>query len=222
MTSSGQSAHEEAGGPNRLAAIESYRKLAAGYDASCWTVEPGRLEAIALLHLREGQTVLDVASGTGKSFVALSWAVGPSGQVIGVEQSPDMARIAQQRIDGMALVNVRQIIAPVEDAVLDSPVDALFFHYTHDVLRTPAALERLFGAARPGARVVVVGFKLPTDWRAIFNPWFRHRARGYLSTFEGAHAPWSGLVRYVLDLKIEHERFLGSGYVAIGTVRSLC
>jgi ubiquinone/menaquinone biosynthesis C-methylase UbiE len=147
--------------------------------------------------------------------------VGPSGRVIGVEQSPDMARIAQQRVDGMALVNVRQIIAPVEEAVLDEPVDALFFHYTHDVLRTPAALDRLFGVARPGARVVVVGFKLPTGWRAIFNPWFRHRAKGYLSTFEGAHAPWSDLVRYVPDLKIERERFLGSGYVATGTVTPL-
>lgn len=81
-----------------------------------------------------------------------------------------MARIAQQRIEGMTLVNVRQFIAPVEEAVLDSPVDALLFRCTHDVLRTPAALERLFGAARPGACVVVVGFKLPTDWRAIFNP----------------------------------------------------
>jgi len=206
--------------PNRAAAIESYRKLAARYDASCWMVEPGRLEAIALLQLHPGQTVLDVASGTGKSFPALAHAVGASGRVIGVEQSPDMARIAQQRIEDLGLANVRQIVAPVEEALIDEPVDALLFHYTHDVLRTPAALVRLFGAARPGARVVLVGFKLPTDWRAVFNPWFRHRARGYLSTFEGIHAPWSHLLRYVPDLKIERERFFGSGYVATGTVAS--
>jgi len=205
-------------GPDRRAAIESYRRLAAGYDASCWAVEPGRLESIELLQLRSGQTVLDVASGTGKSFPILAQAVGPTGRVIGVEQSPDMARIAQQRIDELALKNVRQIVAPVEEASIDGPVDALFFHYTHDVLRTPAALVRVFGAARAGARVVVVGYKLPTDWRALFNPWFRHRAKGYLSTFEGIHAPWSHLLRHVPDLKIECERFLGSGYVATGTV----
>src|SRR5205814_45198 len=102
-------------GPNRLVALESYRKLADGYDASCWTVEAGRLEAIEHLQLRMGQTVLDVASGTGKSFPTLSRVVGPSGHVIGIEQSPDMARIAQQRIKGLALTNVRQIVAPVED-----------------------------------------------------------------------------------------------------------
>lgn len=205
-------------GPDRAGAIESYRRLAAGYDASCWTVEPGRLEAIALLRLAEGQTVLDVASGTGKSFAALSKAVGAAGRVIGVEQSPDMARIAARRIEELRLGNVLQIVAPVEEAPLRGPVDALFFHYTHDVLRTPAALARVLGAARPGARVVVVGFKLPTGWRSLFDPWFRHRAKGYLSTFEGAHAPWSHLLRHVPDLKIERERHLGSGYVAIGSV----
>jgi ubiquinone/menaquinone biosynthesis C-methylase UbiE len=205
-------------GPDRRAALESYRKLAAGYDASCWAVEPGRLEAIALLGLQPGQTVLDVASGTGKSFPALARAVGPAGRVIGIEQSPDMARIGQRRIDELGLANVRQIVAPVEEASIDATIDALLFHYTHDVLRTPAALARVFAAARPGARVVLVGYKLPTDWRALFNPWFRHRARGYLSTFEGIHAPWSHLLRDVPDLQIVAERFLGSGYVATGTV----
>ena len=129
-----------------------------------------------------------------------------------------MACIARQRIKGLALANVRQIVASVEDATLDEPLEALFFHYTHDVLRTPAALARVFSAARPGARVVIVGFKLPTGWRAVFNPWFRHRAKGYLSTFEGAHAPWSHVLRYVPGLKIDRERLIGSGYVATGFV----
>ena len=218
MNSASKTVPETDAGPNRQAAIDSYRRLAAGYDASCWTVEPGRAEAIALLRLREGQTVLDVASGTGKSFPLLAQAVGKSGRVIGIEQSPEMARIGQQRIDTLRLANVRQIVAPVEEAVIDEAVDALLFHYTHDVLRTPAALARVFGAARPGAPVVLVGYKLPTDWRAVFNPWFRHRAKGYLSTFEGIHAPWSHLLRHVPDLKVVEERFLGSGYLAVGSV----
>jgi ubiquinone/menaquinone biosynthesis C-methylase UbiE len=218
MSSAIKTVQETEDGPNRDAAIESYRRLAAGYDATCRTTEPGRMEAIARLGLRSGQTVLDVASGTGKSFSALAQGVGPTGHVIGVEQSPDMARIAQQRIDELELTNERQIVTPVEEASIDEPVDALLFHYTHDVLRTPTELAREFGAARPGARVVVVGYKLPTDWRAVFNPWFRHRAKGYLSTFEGIYEPWSYLLRYVPDLKIERERFLGSGYLATGTV----
>lgn len=206
-----------AGGPDREAALESYRRLAAGYDASCWMVEPTRREAIACLGLQAGQTVLDVASGTGKSFALLSAAVGPSGRVIGVEQSPDMARIAQQRIVEHQLSNATQIVAPVEEAAIPGPIDAVLFHYTHDVLRTPAALDHLFAHVRPGARVVVAGFKLPTGWRAVLNPWFRYRAKGYLSTFEGIHAPWSHLLRFVPDLQVQRERFMGSGYLAIGS-----
>jgi hypothetical protein len=76
----------------------------------------------------------------------------------------------------------------------------------------------VFAAARPGAPVVLVGYKLPSDWRAILNPWFRHRAKGYLSTFDGIHRPWSLLLRHVPDLKLVQERFLGSGYVAVGSV----
>ena len=57
----------------------------------------------------------------------------------------------------------------------------------------------------------------PTDWRAVFNAWFRHRSKGYLSTFEGIYAPWSHLLRYVPDLKVVQERFLGSGYLAVGS-----
>jgi len=207
-----------AGGPDRTAAIESYARLASGYDASCWMIEPGRAEAIELLQLQPDQTVLDVASGTGKSFPLLSNRVGPAGRVIGVEQSPAMARIAQQRIDELQLANVKQVIAPVEEAVIQGPVDALLFHYTHDVLRTPAALENVFSSARDGARGVVVGFKLPTGWRSAFNPWFRYRNREYLSTFEGIHAPWSHLLRHVPEFKIERERFMGSGYLATGRV----
>jgi ubiquinone/menaquinone biosynthesis C-methylase UbiE len=206
-----------AGGPDREAAIESYRHLAAGYDASCWMVEPGRREAIALLQVQPGETVLDVASGTGKSFPLLAQAVGPSGRVIGIEQSPEMARIAEQRIHQLALGNVTQIVSPVEEAGLAHSIDAILFHYTHDVLQTPRALERIFAHTRPGARIVVAGFKLPTDWRSVLNPWFRYRNKGYLSTFEGIHKPWSHLLRYVPDFRVEGERFMGSGYLGRGS-----
>jgi demethylmenaquinone methyltransferase/2-methoxy-6-polyprenyl-1,4-benzoquinol methylase len=129
-----------------------------------------------------------------------------------------MARFAQRRIDDLRLANVRQIVAPVEEAVIDEPVDALLFHYTHDELRNPAALHRAFATARSGSCVVVVGYKLPRGWRSLFNPWFRFRARGYLSTEEGLREPWSHLLRHVPDLAVERERFLGSSYLATGHV----
>lgn len=200
------------GRPDRDFALATYSRLARDYDHSCHRIEPVRRLTIALLALNAGDTVFDVASGTGLSLPLLAGQVGTSGRVVAIEQSPPMAQQGLMR----GLANVEHVVAPVEHATLVWRADALLFHYTHDVLRNPAALARLFAHARPGARVAVAGFKFATGWRALFNPWHRRRAWGYLSTFEGAERPWSHLLAYVPDFTIVAERFLGSGYIGAG------
>ena len=207
------------GKPNPEFALASYKKLAHQYDATCRLIDPVRRKTIELLGLCEGETVIDIASGTGLSLPVLSQAVGPQGRVIAIELCPDMAAIAQHRIEINHLDNVTQIVASMEAASIDISADALLFHYTHDVLRSCAAIERIFRAAKPGARIAIAGLKLPTDWRRIFNPWHRHRAWGYLSTFEGVHAPWDRLLPYVNDFQIHEEIFVGSGYIATARAR---
>ena len=204
----------DSGKPNPEFALMSYKKLAHQYDATCRLIDPVRRKTIELLGLSKGETVIDIASGTGLSLPALSQAVGPQGRVIAVELCPDMAAIAQHRIEVNHLDNVTQIVASMEAASIDDSADALLFHYTHDVLRSSAAVEHIFRAAKPGARIAIAGFKLPTDWRRVFNPWHRYRAWGYLSTFEGLQAPWDRLLPYVNDFQIHAEIFVGSGYIA--------
>jgi ubiquinone/menaquinone biosynthesis C-methylase UbiE len=204
----------DSGKPNPEVALASYKKLARQYDGTCRLIDPVRRKTIELLKLSNGETVIDIASGTGLSLPALSQAVGPKGRVIAIELCPDMAAIAQHRIEVNHLDNVTQIVAAMETASIDGSADALLFHYTHDVLRSGAAIERIFRAAKPGARVAIAGFKLPTDWRRIFNPWHRYRAWGYLSTFEGVLAPWDRLLPYIDDFQIHQEIFIGSGYIA--------
>jgi ubiquinone/menaquinone biosynthesis C-methylase UbiE len=200
------------GPPDRDFALATYAKLARNYDDSCHRVEPVRRLTIALLALKPGDTAFDVASGTGLSLPLLAAQVGASGRVVAIEQSPEMAEQGRRR----GLANVEHVVAPVETAALRCQADAVLFHYTHDVVRNPAALAHLFAHVKPGARVAIAGFKLPTGWRALFNPWHRHRTRGYLSTLEGVRQPWSILAGYVPDLTFVAEPFLGSGYVGAG------
>ncbi|MFP3940678.1 MAG: methyltransferase domain-containing protein, partial [Thermoanaerobaculia bacterium] len=47
-------------------------------------------------HLRPGETVLDLGSGTGKICFIASQVVGPEGRVIGVDMTPDMLEIARR------------------------------------------------------------------------------------------------------------------------------
>lgn len=207
--------------PDRSLAMASYRQLAATYDASCNLIDPIRTKAILLLNLHAGQVVLDVASGTGLSLAMLSHAVGPGGAVLALEQSPEMAAISMERAGRLGLGNVCHVVAPVEEASVERIADAALFCYTHDVLRNPRALRSAIASLRPGATVVVVGYKSATGWRAVFNPWFKRRACGYLSTFEGLGAPWSHLLAHVPNFKIVSEYFLGSGYLGIGSTPSL-
>nr|NIP57366.1 methyltransferase domain-containing protein [Gemmatimonadota bacterium]NIR77756.1 methyltransferase domain-containing protein [Gemmatimonadota bacterium]NIT86292.1 methyltransferase domain-containing protein [Gemmatimonadota bacterium]NIU30126.1 methyltransferase domain-containing protein [Gemmatimonadota bacterium]NIV60520.1 methyltransferase domain-containing protein [Gemmatimonadota bacterium] len=47
-------------------------------------------------HLREGETVLDLGSGTGKICFIASQVVGPEGRVIGVDMTPEMLEVARR------------------------------------------------------------------------------------------------------------------------------
>lgn len=202
--------------PDRAAALQSYRDLHAAYDDSGRWIKRVRRQAIRLLALREGDTVLDVACGTGAMLVPLSRAVGLRGRVIGIEQSPEMAAIALRRAVEAPHANVSIVIAPAETADINARADAVLFCYTHDVLQSDEAIENVMRNARPGARVVVAGARLHGWWAAPLNLWKLWRSRHYLSTYAGLRDPAARLRRHCPDLQVRATHFLGTGYVAAG------
>jgi len=201
--------------PDPLRAIERYRAHAEGYDASAARTMRLRERTIAALALQPGDTVIDVACGTGLSFPGLAAAVGSSGRVTGVELSPDMARLARERIARAGWTNVALIEAAAEDAILGGPFDAVLFNFTHDVLQSTAALARIFAATRPGARVAVSGSKLLPRWLGPANALVRHINAPYVTTFAGLERPWRLLAAYVPDLRVRAALW-GAGYIAYG------
>lgn len=204
------------GSPDREYALERYRNLAKGYDAATRRIERKRQHAIELLRLSAGDTVLDAACGTGSALATLSRAVGPEGRVLGVEQSAEMIVLARERCAALELRNVSLIASPVEEARIPGPVDAVLFSYAHDVLQSSTALNNVFAAARPGARVASVGAKLYPPALFFLNFWVRWRVRHYVSTLEGLERPWRLLQEYVPDFTLAEVTYLGSGYVGSG------
>lgn len=202
---------------DRAVAIARYRDHAAGYDDSCRRTQPLRLETIAKLRLGPGDVVLDVGSGTGMSFEMLSPRVGASGRVVAVELSPDMMDLARQKVRERSYHNVSLVEASLEDAPIPDGLDAILCFYTHDVMRSPAALARIFAHAKPGARVAVAGMKTFPWYLAPLNVYALAKARPYMTTFEGLAEPWSHLRRWVGDLQWRPTQ-LGMGYIAWGRV----
>ena len=206
--------------PDPQRAIENYRELAAGYDASSRHETPLRLRTIDLLQLAAGQRVLDVACGTGLSFAPLLQRVGPNGRVVGIEVSPAMAQLARERVQREGWTGVEVKIGDVAATDLDAGgFDAALFHYTHDVLQAPEALARVFASLRPGARVAVAGLKTTHPLLVPLNLSAWWRGRRYRTTDANLRTPWIHLLRWVPDFSWR-PTYLGTGYIGSGTVRA--
>lgn len=74
-------------------------------------------------HVREGETVLDLGSGTGKICFIASQVVGPSGRVIGVDMTDDMLEVARRNAPLVAAAvghaNVEFRKGRIQDMALD-------------------------------------------------------------------------------------------------------
>lgn len=209
-------------GPDRDTALARYRALASGYDATCGRIVNIRRAAIDALRLRGGETVFDVACGTGATLVELAGRVGSAGTVIGVEQCPEMAAVAKMRVaDARSVARVELHVAAVEETPFVARADALLFCYTHDVLQNARALAHLMRHARPGGRVAVVGIRfLPWWWGAPINLYTALRIRHHVTTYRGLRDPCHVLRGYCSDLRLVRSFHAGTSYLAVGTVDS--
>lgn len=198
---------------------EHYRQLAPHYDHSTRRIDRVRERAIAALGLRSGQVALDAGCGTGWCLDRLAIRVGASGRVIGFDPSQEMLAIARGRARSALGAPLELIHAAAQDVVLRAPADAILFSYTHDLMRSRAALENVLRQAVPGARVAATGTKHYARWLFPANWYLRLSHRGYVTDFAGFEAPWSLLAEYLDDFRVRTGPFT-QHYVATGTVRA--
>jgi ubiquinone/menaquinone biosynthesis C-methylase UbiE len=197
-------------------AIAHYRGLAPRYDHYTRRINRIRQRTIAALGLKPGDRVLDVGCGTGWCIPFLLDAVGPTGHVIAFDPSQEMLAVARERI-GAAPVEL--LHARADQVRLSTQVDAFLFSYTHDVIRSPAALKHLFAQAKGGARVAATSTKLYAKWLVPANWYLRVTHRQYITNFEGFDAPWSLLPQYLDDFEVRTGPFT-QHYIATGRVKA--
>lgn len=205
-------------GPDAERARAAYEAHAAGYDnrATVRGIKALQQRAIDRLWLSPGDRVLDVACGTGVAFDELELRVGPGGQIVGVDLTGAMLERAAERVATRAWSNVRLVESRVEDADLgDAPFDAALFSFTHDVLQSPAAVERVVGAVRPGGRVAATGIQWAPHWALPVNAAVWIGSRRYVTTFDGFDRPFAALAGRLEDVRVERH-WLGSAYVVSG------
>ena len=104
-----------------------------------------------------GERVIDVGCGTGATLIPFAAAVGPHGHATGIDIAEPMLGRARERVAEEGLTNVTLLLgdaqvysfAPASFDLLTSRFGVMFFA---DPI---AAFRNLFGALRPGGRLVM-------------------------------------------------------------------
>ncbi|HTR74417.1 MAG TPA: methyltransferase domain-containing protein [Solirubrobacterales bacterium] len=173
---------------------------------------PARRRAVAALGLKPGDTVLEIGAGTGRNFPYLVEAVGPRGNVIGVDASPGMLAEARRLIERNGWSNVQLLNQDAARLEVDREVDGVLFCLSYSAMPEPRpALARAWGRLRPSSRVVVMdaGLTQGGPWR-LLAPIARLLVR--YAPGDAYSDPWSDLARYG---PVRTRRFLfGFGYVS--------
>ncbi len=198
------------------AMLALYRARAAHYDDELTPFEPLRQAAIQRLQLQPGQTVLDMGCGTGLSFAPLLQRLGPRGHIVGIEPCPDMLAHARARLGPAQRQQVKLVQASAEGARWRGQADAALLHFTHDIVRHPAALDQVFAHLKPGARVVATGLQWAPSWAVAVNAFVLGAALYSISSLEGLDRPWSGLEDRLDGFEVTPE-WMGGVYIASGT-----
>jgi ubiquinone/menaquinone biosynthesis C-methylase UbiE len=178
-----------------------------------------RREAIELLRVGPGQTVLDVPCGTGANFPLLEPRLGPIGQILGVDYSKGMLARARSKIGRFGWENVRlqQADARVLTAEqLGSPeIDAVICMLGLSVVpEWELAFGRMYDLLRPGGRFVAMDLFL--DGKT--TSWIANKYYGLIAQAHSTRRFWEPLEQRVDDFEtIEHEWFGGVAKIVAGT-----
>jgi ubiquinone/menaquinone biosynthesis C-methylase UbiE len=119
-----------------------------------------RQKAVESLQLAAGSRVIDAGCGPGGTFPYLIAAVGPLGEVVGVEISPEAAINARKRIEANHWKNVHLVVGDARTVQLAGMFDGLVMFAAPDVYASLEAIANLFAYLKPGARVVIFGAKV--------------------------------------------------------------
>jgi ubiquinone/menaquinone biosynthesis C-methylase UbiE len=102
-----------------------------------------------------GMRILDVGSGAGDVAFLAAELVGPSGQVVGVDQSPDALALARSRAKEQSLANVTFRESELSAMAFDQHFDAAIGRYVLCFQPDPAVLLRKITRwVRPGGIVL--------------------------------------------------------------------
>jgi ubiquinone/menaquinone biosynthesis C-methylase UbiE len=149
-----------------------WERMAAGWDRRRqWIWDASRAvgeHLVAKLDPQPGQTILELAAGTGETGFAAAARVGEGGRLISTDFSPPMLDAARRRAEQLGLSNVDFRVMDAERMDLaDDSVDGVLCRWGYMLMADPAAaLSETRRVLRDGGRVALSVWGPPES-----NPW---------------------------------------------------
>lgn len=208
--------------------IQTYRKRAANYDFTAnlyylfgyreWAY---RNMAVEALDLKPGDTVLELACGTGINFPLYQRRIGPEGSIIGVDITDAMLEQAQKRVADRGWENVTLIQHDATTYKNPTPVNAAISTYALSLFPGPEqVLENIVAALLPPGRLGLLELQIPSSWPG----WLANIAVALMKPFAVTEEwvdrrPWETIQRTMKKLLTDVDvvdRYLGLTYIISG------
>ena len=199
-----------------------YNKTSRLYPVPGYPQQAQRRRAVRALGLRPGDTVVDVACGTGQNFPLIERAIGPEGRIVGVDLTDAMLAQARQRVETDSWNNVGLVQADAAAFEFPGKVDAILSTYAlSHVPDCGAVIAHGAAALRPGGRWVVLDLKAPDNaprWPAQLGTAVARRI-GSIDEWI-ARRPWEAL-RVAMQAELADlswaELCFGTAFLAAGS-----
>ena len=209
---------------DQVAIERAYKKWARVYDLLTPAYLLGneqrlRGETISRLRLQPGQTVLDLACGTGRNFPLILERIGSTGTLVGVDYTSAMLARAKERVDRHGYKNVELIYEDAALIDLKRKFDAALCTLAIGVIPDyQEALDRMVAHLKAGGRLAIGDAKRSSGFNGRAFNWLADLL-GNGAAEDVSRKPWE-LLREMLDDFQYKEWFSGFFYVASGCVRN--
>jgi ubiquinone/menaquinone biosynthesis C-methylase UbiE len=209
--------------------IDTYRKKAKHYDTTSRLYPaPGypqrgqRLRTVQALGLRRGDTVVDVACGTGLNFSLIQKLIGPEGRIVGVDLTDAMLAQASDRVARNGWRNVSLVQSDAVEFEFPTDVDAILSTYAlTQVPNAAAVITHGAAALAEGRHWAVLDLKIPAGLPRRLAQVGTAAVRPFASIDQWiARQPWEA-IRLAMQEELDDfswtELLFGTAFLAAGS-----
>ncbi|AFY91019.1 class I SAM-dependent methyltransferase [Chroococcidiopsis thermalis] len=179
---------------------QTVRRWAHLYDAVVGLVALGKERDIRemtaqIAGLKPSDKVLDVGCGTGSLAIAVKTRVGATGEVYGIDASPEMVEVARRKVSQIGVDVAFQVglieNIPFPDCTFDVVLSSMMLHHLPgDDLKRQGFAE-MYRVLKPGGSLSIVDIEPPASpLLRILHPillvhfWVRIKLQDYQAVME--------------------------------------